>query len=178
MDVQRVILIAALALISYVLVLQWNEDYGPAQQQATAELQAPTLSAYSGGAEESELPTAGDAQAPSADVPQHDLTAPQSTVANSQTSDQLISVRTDVLELLIDPHGGDVIRAALPEHDATLNADQPFVLLEQNANRTYIAQSGLIGRNGPDAAPSGRPLYTSEATEYTLGDAPTASLLI
>lgn len=171
MDVQRIILIAALALISYMLVLQWNEDYGPAQQQATAEQQAPTLSAYSDGTEESELPTAADAQAQSADVPQHDLTAPQSAAATSQTSGELISVRTDVLELLIDPHGGDVIKAALPEHDATLNAEQPFVLLEQNANRTYIAQSGLIGRNGPDASTSGRPLYTSAETEYALGDA-------
>jgi YidC/Oxa1 family membrane protein insertase len=176
MDVQRVILIAALALISYMLVLQWNEDYGPAQQQATAEQQAPSVSAYSGDASEAELPSATAAPAQSADIPQSTDTSTVTAQALPEGNGQLIRVQTDVLELLIDPRGGDVIQAALPQHDATLNSEQPFVLLEQNANRTYVAQSGLIGQNGPDAATSGRPLYASAQTEYVLGDAETLNV--
>ena len=30
MDIQRSILIVALAVVSYLMVLQWNEDYGQA----------------------------------------------------------------------------------------------------------------------------------------------------
>jgi len=69
---------------------------------------------------------------------------------------------------LIDPQGGDIIQASLPRHKAVLHSDQPFILLEQSANRTYVAQSGLIGPDGPDAKAAGRPLYSSAQTEYTL----------
>ena len=162
MDVQRVILIAALALVSYLMVLQWNDDYGPTQQP---QQQAATISAYADPAagNVSELPQAGTTTG-NADIPVTDNT-PAVTPAESQS---LIHVRTDVLDLLIDPHGGDIIQAALLEHQAALATDQPFVLLEQNANRTYVAQSGLIGRDGPDASPEGRPVYRSAQSEYTL----------
>ena len=69
---------------------------------------------------------------------------------------------------MIDPKGGDIIQVALPEYKAALGSDQPFVLLEQNANRTYVSQSGLVGLNGPDASSEGRPNYTSSSTTYTL----------
>ncbi|WP_417764759.1 membrane protein insertase YidC [Shewanella chilikensis] len=163
MDVQRVILIAALALVSYLMVLQWNEDYGPSHQP---EQQVTSSSAYSTdpASAVSELPQASDAAA-SADIPQTGTAAEGAAQASAAS---LIKVRTDVLELLIDPRGGDIIQAALPQHQGALNSTQPFVLLEQNANRTYVAQSGLIGPDGPDANVTGRPLYTSAQTEYTL----------
>ncbi|WP_315981771.1 hypothetical protein [Aliamphritea spongicola] len=53
MDVQRVLLIAALGIISYMLVLQWNQDYS--QPPATVA-QAETVSAYDSTAPVSELP--------------------------------------------------------------------------------------------------------------------------
>lgn len=163
MDVQRVILIAALALVSYLMVLQWNEDYGPSRQP---EQQVTSSSAYSTdpASAVSELPQASDAAA-SADIPQTG-TATEGAAEASATG--LIKVRTDVLELLIDPRGGDIIQAALPQHKAALHSTQPFILLEQNANRTYVAQSGLIGPDGPDANAAGRPVYSSAQTDYTL----------
>ncbi|MBV1790374.1 membrane protein insertase YidC [Marinobacterium sp. D7] len=174
MDVQRVILIAALALISYMLVLQWNEDYGPAQQQATAQQQAPSVSAYSNSAN-GELPAAGVASdaatgVPTADIPQVANPADQAQAATAGNAGQLIRVSTDVLQLLIDPHGGDIIQVALPKHESALNSGEPFVLLEQNANRTYVAQSGLVGRDGPDGKKGGRPVYQVNNTEFQLGD--------
>lgn len=174
MDVQRVILIAALALVSYLMVLQWNEDYGPAQQPQ--QQQTATVSAYgdSNSQPVSELPQASDANQ-DADVP----VSGQEAVAKPVDSNKLISVRTDVLELLIDPKGGDVIHAALPEHESALSSGQSFVLLEQNANRTYVAQSGLVGQDGPDANSEGRPVYTSAQSEYTLeGDSLTVDLTL
>jgi YidC/Oxa1 family membrane protein insertase len=35
-------------------------------------------------------------------------------------------------------------------------------MLESDAKRTYVAQSGLIGLNGPDSSRSGRPMYDVE----------------
>ena len=162
MDVQRVILIAALALMSYMLVLQWNQDYNtPAAVPAVA---SSSVSAYAPS--DSDLPAATTAT--SADVPASTETASTAVVA---TDASLISVKTDTLELLIDPRGGDVIEAKLPQHLAVLSETEPLTLLEQNSNRVYVAQSGLVGKNGPDANPDGRPLYNSEARSYAMGDA-------
>lgn len=158
MDVQRIILIAAMALISYMLVLQWNEDYGqpvPAGEQAVT-----SVSAYSNSTAETDLPQAADDTA-SADVPATGTTAAKA---------QLITVKTDVLDVIIDTKGGDIIQVALPVHKAILGAEQPFVLMEQTSNRTYVSQSGLVGNNGPDASKDGRPTYTVDAAQFELGD--------
>ncbi len=157
MDVQRVLLIAALGIISYMLVLQWNQDYS--QPPATVA-QAETVSAYDSTAPVSELPQ--ETAASGSDVPG---VAPATAAAKKS---QLISVKTDVLEVLIDPKGGDIIQVALPEYKAALDSDLPFILLEQSANRTYVSQSGLVGLNGPDASSDGRPTYSSSSTSYTL----------
>ncbi|SEG84553.1 membrane protein insertase YidC [Marinobacterium lutimaris] len=169
MDVQRVILIAALALISYMLVLQWNDDYGPAQQQTASAQPAETVSAYANSGE-AELPVVGAASDAGADVPEAANADAQTAVAETQVSEELINVSTDVLQVVIDPRGGDIIKVALPKHEDVLNSGNPFVLLEQNSNRTYVAQSGLVGRDGPDAQKGGRPLYSAASTEYSLDD--------
>jgi len=46
MDIKRTILIAALAVVSYVMVLKWNDDYGQAAlptQNTAASTVAPGL---------------------------------------------------------------------------------------------------------------------------------------
>ncbi|HEX6590995.1 MAG TPA: membrane protein insertase YidC, partial [Moraxellaceae bacterium] len=85
-------------------------------------------------------------------------------------SNSLIAIRTDVFDIRIDPVGGDIVRAALPAYTHTIDDKAAFVLLDNSAQRTFIAQSGLIGSNGPDARPEGRPLYQSSATSYALKD--------
>ena len=69
----------------------------------------------------------------------------------ADTSSQIITVHTDVLEIKIDLEGGDVVGAALKNYPKTLDdPSDPFVLLERNAQRTYVAQSGLVGTDGID----------------------------
>ncbi len=158
MDVQRIILIGALCLISYLLVLQWNQDYGqpPAAQEATT-----SVSAYDSQPVSSELPKAEET-AQTGDVP--------GTLTQATAQAKLVTVKTDVLDVIIDTKGGDIIQAALPQHKAALGSELPFVLLEQTTNRTYVSQSGLVGKNGPDASPEGRPTYTVTQNEFSLGD--------
>lgn len=161
MDVQRVILVAALALISYMLVLQWNEDYG---QQPTAQAPAASVSVYGSASTSSDLPSAVNAEKKSStgELPTTE------TATSGTVPAQLITVKTDVLDVLIDAKGGDIIQVALPAYKATLGSELPFILLEQNVNRTYVSQSGLVGTNGPDANPDGRPTYSVEKSKYTL----------
>ena len=85
-------------------------------------------------------------------------------------------VETDVLRVAIDPVGGDVVRTELLAYPLSKDRrDRSMVLLNQiPGGHIYIAQSGIVGRNGPDASPAGRPTYTSPQPRYVLGGAQSA----
>ncbi|KPA99728.1 membrane protein insertase YidC [Pseudomonas asplenii] len=163
MDIKRTILIVALAIVSYVMVLKWNQDYG----QAALPTQNVASTTVSG------LPdtATGSNAAASDDIPRatNDTSAPAE--APLAVSKDLIQIKTDVLELAIDPKGGDVAQLKLPKYPRRQDhPDVPFQLFDNGGERTYLAQSGLIGTNGPDSNAAGRPLYASEQKSYQLAD--------
>ncbi|SDT01380.1 protein translocase subunit yidC [Halopseudomonas litoralis] len=166
MNMQRNILIAALLVITYLMVLQWNNDYGQGEPLPASETELsagngdlPTLQTNDNSAE-GDVPQAVEPDA--GDIP---TTSVQTAAATSD----LIRVQTDTLHLSINPLGGDIVSLSLPDYPMRKDRpDLPFQLLEQTNNRTYIAQSGLAGRNGPDARANGRPLYSVEQTSYQM----------
>lgn len=110
----------------------------------------------------------------STDMPQANTVAAANTT--SATANQhLITVATDLYRLWITPKGGDIVRLELLAHDESKGSDQPFVMLESDNKRTYVAQSGLIGANGPDGSANGRPDFEVEKNSYTLNDAKTVT---
>ena len=94
--------------------------------------------------------------------PNADRASPATTATG-----RIVTVHTDVLEIKIDLEGGDVVGAALKDYPKTLDdpAD-PFVLLERNAMRTYVAQSGLVGPDGIDQNQRAR--YRASQDVYTM----------
>ena len=164
MDIKRTILIVALAIVSYVMVLKWNQDYGqaalPTQNVAvnTAPAGLPDTASGTNAAASDDIPrAAGEAKAP-AEVP----------VA---ASTDLIQIKTDVLDLAVDPQGGDVAKLTLPLYPRRQDHPEiPFQLFDNGGERIYQAQSGLIGTNGPDASQAGRPVFSSEKKSYQLAD--------
>ena len=149
MDIQRSILIVALAIVSYIMVLKWNEDYGQPQ------LPPPAVAANAAQA----LPTE-PAQA-AADVPTASTSPSVTATAAAVPSKQLIQVQTDVLKLAIDPQGGDVVQLALPQYPRSLqNRDVPFALFElviplavPRQVTVRVEDACLVARNG---IPTGR----------------------
>jgi YidC/Oxa1 family membrane protein insertase len=92
---------------------------------------------------------------------------------DTDSSARLVNIITDALAVTVDLNGGDIVYLALRKHLKQLDMpNDPFVLLESGAGRSYVAQSGLIGRNGIDSA--GRAVYQSSATSFTLGDSDNA----
>lgn len=160
MDIQRSILIVALAIVSYLMVLQWNQDYGqPQLPPAAASDAVPALPGSTAATDSADIPVASNQGNAPASAP----------VAGAATQD-LIRVETDVLRLAIDPRGGDIVQLALPQYPRSLQSpDVPFALFDNGSERTYVAQSGLVG-DGPDARASGRPLYSSAQPVYRLVD--------
>jgi YidC/Oxa1 family membrane protein insertase len=161
MDIQRSILIVALAVVSYLMVLQWNQDYG----QAALPAQTQSTPAATPG-----LPDAPSTAAASGDDIPSTVADPSAAAVASTTasSDELIRVKTDVLELAIDPRGGDVVQLRLPQYPRRQDRpDVPFQLFDNGTERTYLAQSGLIGQSAPDSS-SRRALWSSEKKSYEL----------
>ena len=147
MDFQRIILIAGIAIISYLMVLQWNQDYGTS---AVAPQQVTSVSAVA------------------ADVATNNAGITVTSAANASAG-VLVEVNTDTLQVVIDTQGGDIIQASLSNYLAEMDhPDVPFTLLEQNQTRTYVAQSGLIGANGTDL--KARPIFKAQQTAYTMLD--------
>jgi len=157
MDHKRNIIIFGLAVVSYLLLLAWNKDNPavlPVDNNAAVLSEAQDLQ---------DLPSVGT----NSDVPQISTAIGEPVVNSSSTN--LISIKTPVQEVIIDLVGGDIVGVSLPTFPSALETpDDPFRLLRNDSSMVYVAQSGLVGRNGPDASSSGRPRYTSASSEYSL----------
>ena len=153
----RVMIIIAMLITAYLLILAWRDDYA----DAPAVDAIPETSTSVGA----DIPATTGA---AGDIPAQTLPVDASAVAAApETNTGLITVTTDRYDIKINPEGGDIVYAALKQYDATLNSEKPFVLLENNSGRVYVAQSGLIGPNGIDTA-EGRAKYSHAANNYVM----------
>ncbi|MCK0714841.1 membrane protein insertase YidC [Chromohalobacter sarecensis] len=162
MDVKRLLLVIPLAVLAYLLVIQWNADYGQnSVEQRAPESVTQDTSDSDAGSEGLSVPASNNSGNNASSQEAADMPG-----ADGQTdASGLIEVRTDTLDLRIDPRGGDVVYAALPKHHESLNSDQPFVLLSDNNVRSYVAKSGLQLKDH-----DGRIDFSSAQTQYSLGD--------
>ena len=169
MEIQRALVITGIAIVSYLMIQAWQQDYANPTQPAAVEEVAQTAQGNDDGLDLPE-PQAETADSGIPSAPAEEAQAPASESSEQSTRQERIRVSTDVLRVEIDPKGGDIVRLALPEFPRHAETpDQPFVLLEQDANRTYVAQSGLIGKNGTDSS-AGRPLWSTAEQSYQLDE--------
>lgn len=157
MESQRSFLIIGLALVSFLLWQSWQKDYGPqpvvpVEQQQTQETSQGVPSFNENGSE---------------DVPSSDSVPAAQPIAAAQSSNRIIEVKTDTLDLRIDLLGGDVVSADLLKFPVEQGSDIPYSLL-RSGNGLYVAQSGLISAQGPDASSSGRPVYNAQSDYYEM----------
>lgn len=157
----RYLIIVAMLITTYLLILAWQRDYGNVNANQSATTAVTTTQSSN-----ADVPSATNVNA-GGDVPVASILPSTKTGTSTTPSNGLISVQTDKYDLRINPVGGDVVYAALREQDATLTNPQPFVLLQNDSNRVYVAQSGLIGRNGIDDA-QGRAAYSVPATQFVM----------
>ncbi|WP_410472947.1 membrane protein insertase YidC [Faucicola mancuniensis] len=156
----RTLIIIAMLITSYLLILAWRDDYANPTQRATVTPVTQTTT--------NDVPSTTTTSVNNSDVPVVKSTqSPVEQKADNATS-TLVQVLTDKYDIRINPVGGDVVYAALREHDETLKSKTPFVLLESDNNRVYVAQSGLIGRDGIDTS-EGRANYTTSQQQYVMG---------
>lgn len=153
MESQRSLFAIGLLFVSYLLWQEWQNDYAPKPVQQITETQ-----------NISDMPRAVENQ----DIPASNKTQPNNATPLSGSKNQLIEVTTDTLSVLINSQGGDIVSAKLRQYPVVQTAPEPMTILSNEPTSLYIAQSGLIGRNGPDETVKGRPIYVADATSYEM----------
>ena len=168
MDIQRYLLIAASFVLTLMLLTQWTAfkaEHTPTIERVSKLSSAvdenkPTTANITTDVPETASSNAGSVD----DLPQVSLDAASTPKTEPMTDvNRYVQLQSDNLRITIDLIGGDIVEASLPQFPEALDQpDRPFVLLEQSNQRTYIAQSGLVGPDGIDKA--SRPRYQLDST--------------
>ncbi|MDB2646417.1 membrane protein insertase YidC [Pseudomonadales bacterium] len=182
-EIQRIVLLIGLAATSYLLILAWNEDM-QADRSPISYSDAPLVADQQTNAIDTSAirPSVVDQSQSDSDIPDVSLLSSDELPTSLSTTDafsearaqtpesRLVVVTTPKLKVWIDLLGGDIVRVQLPQYPVALDLqDTPYLLLEQNQNQTYVAQSGLIGPNGLDKNGQ-RPQYSSSVRELTIDE--------
>lgn len=159
MDSQRLILFFVFSFSVFMLLDAWQRDQQP---PAPAAKKAEPAAKGAPGAEQVPVPSERLA-VPKPSAPPQSSTVPQQQV---QAGADTVKVETDLVIAHISTQGGDVRHLQFKKHRDILDKSKDFVLFEATPERTYIAQSGLIG-NG---LPNHRTAYEANATQLQLPD--------
>jgi len=160
MESQRSFLFIALMVVTYLLFAEWQKDNAPVIEQP-AQVQTNTI--------QNDQSNTGNEYIPESS------SSPTVIQESAASTNQLISVNTDVLAIKIDTRGGDITEAKLLKFDTEQGNGIPFTVM-QNGAKKYVAQSGLIGEHGIDRVIKGRPIYKTSANQYDIAANDTLSV--
>ena len=133
MDTQRLILFVIFSFSALFLWERWQSEHRlPPPPSQSAAKRSDTPSAVPGA------------------LPAVSATAVPGTTVPAAAAGEKLTIKTDRYVAEVDTLGGVITQIALTQHRDTDNADKPYVLLQRNENRTFLAQSGLIGEGMPN----------------------------
>lgn len=171
MDNIRLVLYILLALTGMQIYSAWQKDHAPANQLGQTEQ---TLAQFNDSTSD---------QTPSNRL-EDELISPvtPTTLANTQlateqpiekTETDFVHVKTDVLDILISTHGGNIVQTNLNEYPQKLKSKETIQLQTLNPENYYSLQFGLrTAQNSPlnVALPTYKTEYTARAKSYELKD--------
>jgi len=163
MDWKKSLNIAAIGFVAWLLIIEWSnfqDDVASQIPQQESELTIP---------QPSQLPTLETQQVNQFSDELPLLIDTPTAVVETRVDARLVTVTTDAVEVTIDTLGGDIVQVKLLKHLTKMSEDggEPFTLLTRSSKNEYIAQSGLIGKNGTDTR-EGRGAYSTSASQFSL----------
>ena len=156
MDNLRIILIVALALVGVQIYTAWQEEHKPQEQSVLSN--------------NADMPTAPIA----ADVPEANLQLEASSdvpetkeTAAPTISTATVRVVTDVLDIVIDTKGGNIVQTNLLAYPQELGSENTVRLQNSSNSGFYAVQSGLLAKAG---APNHYAQFNAQQSEYVLAE--------
>lgn len=160
MDLQRLLLAAALSFTLLMLWQAWQQDYGQPLVPTTGQSNVPTPNA------------ASDApQAPGKDLPAAPSSENGSNLPAIQAvvGEQRIHVRTDVYDITLDSSGGDLRQVDLIKYPVSVDQpDTPFRLMD-DGKAFHVAQAALLAAEG-SVAPNHKQQFRAAKDQYTMAE--------
>lgn len=147
----RIALYVAFFFVALTLWNQWQAEHAQKTNQHASSTQSSKQKTSSSKAAHQ---IASSQSAPKTQQPNQDQAQPQHTQhLSSGKNAQLIHIKTDVLDLQINPKAGKIVKALLPQYGQNDDPSKPYELLNPNPDRFYVAQSSLTNIPGLDRKP-------------------------
>ncbi len=167
-DIRRTIL---WVIFGFSMVLLWDQwqvyngqkaTFFPGANKAAATAGSPAMpSSVPGGVP---APGAAVAAVPAIGSAAVSISAIDAPVAPRER----LIVTTDVLKLTFDTQGGSLVQTEFVQHVDMADKSKRFVLLDDNKDRTYTAQTGLIAGVAGGALPTHKTIMSVAPGERTL----------
>lgn len=174
LDYLRIALYVVLLAIGLMLYQAWEAEHPATTSSSTAtshpEQSTLTLPTNNGRyIPQNEMPNATTGSVSNAAPTEvvANPSAPKSPSTTIAPAGKFITVATDQFVAKIDPVGGDLVETKLLNYKQSLHSDAPIVLLNDQPDTRYLAESGLLSSFGPDTA-QGQGVYTSKLDQYQL----------
>ena len=165
MDNMRVFLWGGLGLLLWISYTTWQQDYAPAQTRLPATVDSEAVPESRPAPVETDLPDLPDLPAVSDTEIKPVESSPGPVAVRS-----MIRVSTDVLDLQVDPQGGDIRSAKLLAYPFRKDQpDVPVTLLNPDRDELFVFRTGLRALDG---APEANHLSVFSAERDTFVMAP------
>ena len=164
-DIRRTLLWVVFSMSLVLLWDSWNKHTGkPSMFAPVPTKPAAAASASPNPGLPVPTPTAAPTAAVPAGVPSGAAAAPTGAPVADSTARIAVAERavvtTDLVRATLDSKGGDVIRVELLKQSDQVDPAKNVVLLDQSAERLYVAQTGLV----PPAGGAGLPNHLTQMT--------------
>ena len=162
-DWQRVFLITGMGIMAWLLVIEWSQFQERNTQESTEifDSQPEDYQLLERDFQQENISSGDDL--PTLDLPTTEIPV---VVSNHKT---LVTVKNDVLEIVIDTYGGDIVSAKLLKHFDKKEGGKPLSVLRRTTDNTYVARSGIIGPNATDSS-AGRPQFFTDNQFYEIDE--------
>ena len=148
-DIRRTIL---WVIFGFSMVLLWDKWQLHNGNKATFFPTTPAVTAPAAAAAGAASGATGAASVPATSVPAATTAAQgaaavpgQPAAAAAPAKRERIEVKTDLYRLVFDSEGGSLTQAELLKHADMTDKARNFLLLDESAQRVYVAQTGLVG---------------------------------
>jgi len=169
-DIRRTIL---WVIFGFSMVLLWDQwqvynghkaTFFPGQAKTTATANPPVAASSVPSGVPATNTVAGNAM-----VTGTTASIASNTSVSAAPHERLV-VTTDVLKLTFDTEGGSLVQTEFVKHVDMADKTRNFVLLNDNKDRTYLAQTGLIAGAAGGIFPTHKTVMTVVPGERTLND--------
>ncbi len=156
LDYVRIALYTLLIVLGFFIFQAWEKDHPPVEPTAvTAQAESPSTDRFV------PQPTSTTQSSASSQASSGTIAAVKSAPG------QIVEVKTDVLDVSIDTRGGDIVETKLLQYPESLHSNTPLILLNDDSTTRYVAESGLLGKQGPDTSQE-QALYSTPQSSYAL----------